>query len=230
MLLCAATGFGMYRLGSHIFGIQGYQFSLDPKLSPAMHKAIKDAVFESYITALARLTESVKAACPALESISLERRANNSIYVAVDGMKPYVCIGSHVLTTAGALVSKDCFILGTLQNLPVITQKNILGKATITDEFKQWLLQLDPSVFALYDIIWADDYEICLTDKNVKRNAIMCSVACLPNENVRKICQRIIENKSMHAQGTAHKYFYTADIRFEKQIVLCSQKGGACNG
>ncbi len=145
-------------------------------------------------------------------------------------MQPYVCIGNDVLTTSGALVNKHCFIPEVVSQLPTITQKNHIGKATITDEFKQWLLQLDPSVFALYEITWVDDYEICLKGKQDHPNAIMCSVACLPNENVRKICQRIIENKIMHAQGTAHKYFYVADIRFEKQIVLCSQKGGACNG
>ncbi len=70
-LLCAVSGIGLYRFSTHVFGIEGYQFSLDSKLSPAMHKAIKEAVYESYVISLSALTESLTQKCPALETISI---------------------------------------------------------------------------------------------------------------------------------------------------------------
>ena len=224
------AGFGSYRLGMHIFGAQQFHFSLDPKLSPAMHKAIKDAVYESYITALASLCGLVRDACPALEDMSIERRANNKIYVAVSSVQPYLCIGTSILTTTGTVVDKSCFTPKALEQLPAITQKNVFGKATITNEFKQWLLRLDPSVFALYDVVWNDDFAIELQDKQNDQQTILCSVSAAPDKSLRELCQRIIEEKTICAQGTARKYLYTADIRFEKQIIICSHKGGAYHG
>lgn len=228
--LVATAGFGTYKVGMHIFGAHQFHFSLDPKLSPEMHKAIKQAVHESYINALASLCAVVQDACPALDQISIERCANNKIYIAARCLEPYLLIDRMVLTTSGALLDKSCFTHSSLEHLPVITQKNLLGKAAITHEFKQWLLQLDPSVFASYDIIWNDDFSIQLYDKQNNNQAILCSVSTVPDRSLRELCQRIIEEKVICAQGTARKYWYTADIRFEKQIVVCSNKGGACNG
>jgi hypothetical protein len=229
-VLVAVAGFGTYRMGMQIFGAQQFHFSLDPKLSPAMHKAIKQAVYESYITALASLCGLVQDACPALEQISIERRANNKLYIAVTCKQPYLCIDTKVLTTAGTIVDSACFTPTALEPLPVVTQKNLFGKATITDEFKQWLLQLDPSVFASYDIVWTDDFSIQLHDKQNNQQTILCSVSTAPDKSLRELCQRIIEEKTICAQGTARKYGYTADIRFENQIIICSHKGGACHG
>jgi hypothetical protein len=283
----AVAGFGTYRLGMHIFGAKQFHFSLDHKLSPSMQQAIKQAVYESYIPALSSLSDVIHKACPALEHISIERRANNRIYIAAKSMEPYVCIecfktvrldrssegaewrGLHsfhsidpngalrpvcakvspgtqalgplvpsldegsderdilVFTTSGLVFDKSCFTREVLQPLPVIIQKKLFGKVTITDEFKQWLLRLDPSVFAFYEIIWTDDFSIELHDKHNEKQTILCSVTSMPDNNIRELCQRIFDEKSICAQGTARKYAYTADIRFEKQIIICSHKGGA---
>jgi hypothetical protein len=287
------AGFGTYRLGTHIFGAQQFRFSLDPKLSPSMQKAIKQAVYESYITALSSLSEVIHKACPALEHTSIERRANNKLYISAKSMEPYVRFESHnpvrldrssegaewrglpslrqgfggqafaefilsqskdrneragihpepcrridpngeentrILTTSGMVLDASCFIQEVVQPLPVIIQKNLLGKATITDEFKRWLLRLDPSVFAFYHIIWTDDFSIELHAKHDEKQTILCSVITVPDTNIRELCQRIFDEKIICAQGTARKYVYTADIRFEKQIIICSHKGGACHG
>ena len=272
--LVAVAGFGTYRLGMHIFSAQQFRFSLDSKLSPAMHNAIKQAVYESYNFPLASVCDAINKACPALEHTSIERRADNKLYIAAKSMDPYVCIESQpvrldpsiryapsgrsewrglpdhperaceskgapnggesindiVLTSSGKTFDKACFTNEVLQPLPVITQKKLFGKATITDEFKQWLLRLDPSVFASYTVVWNDDFAIELQDKINEKQTIVCSVTTTPDKNVRELCQRIIEEKAICAQGTARKYEYTADIRFENQIIICSHKGGAVHG
>ncbi len=227
---CAITGFGIYRLGAQVFGAQQFHFSLDPQLSRATQKAIKEAVYESYVAPLASLCEKIHNVCPAVEQISVERCANNKIYIAVQSKRPYVCIDEYVLTCSGALVEKFDFEQKATVQLPIITQKNLLGKVTITDEFKQWLLQLDPSVFAFYEITRTDDYTIELKNKNNNQQSILCSVCTAPDKSLRELCQRIMDEKIAVVQGTARKYCYTADVRFEKQIIICSHKGGACNG
>ncbi len=229
-IIVAASGFGSYRLGTHIFGAHQFHFSLDPQLSPAMHKAITAAVYESHATDLASLCARMRHACPALEQVSVERRADNKMYIAAKGMDPYVCINTKVLTTSGVLVDNLCFNHDAFGSLPVITQKDLFGKATITDEFTQWLLRLDPSVFALYDVVWNDDFSIELHDKENAQQTILCSISTAPDKSLRELCQRIIEEKIICAQGTARKYVYTADVRFEKQIIICSHKGGAYHG
>lgn len=221
---------GFYKIGVTIFAADQFHFSIDPQLSGEIHKAIKEAVYESYGNSFASLSYAIKKACPALKQVNLERCPNNKLYVQVQSMNPYACIGDTVLTDMNAVVEKSCFVPASLENIPVIHQKNVLGKVTITDEFKQWVLHLDPSVFALYDIIWNDDFSIELHDKNKNNQTILCSVCSAPDQSIRELCQRIIDEKSCGAQGTARRSLYTADIRFEKQIIICSHKGGACNG
>lgn len=221
---------GFYKVGISIFAADQFHFSIDSQLSPEIHKAIKQAVFESYGNSFASLSQAIKNVCPALKQVNLERCSNRKLYVQVQAMNPYVCIGDTVLTDMNVVVEKRCFIPASLENLPVIHQKNMFAKATITDELKQWILRLDPSVFALYDVIWLDDFSIELHDKNKNYQTILCSVCSAPDQSIRELCQRIIDEKSSGAQGTARHFLYTADIRFEKQIIICSRKGGACNG
>lgn len=220
---------GSYRIGRSIFGSKEYSFSLDPQLSADMHKSIKDAVHESYFGSLALLGELIQNVCPAAGPISLERRANNVLHVSCKSETPYLLLADQfVLLKNGQIVEKKCFDQPAIQHVAKIDIKNMHDQMVFSSEFKQWLLQLDESIFAQYAISWADDYEIYLTDKKDAHKNIICSVSNSIDERIREKCQQIINDKSISAQGTAR--YCSADIRFEKQIIICSQKGGACHG
>lgn len=227
-LVC--IGVGSYRWGSYIFNAQQFQFFLDSKLSPTMHQAIKDAVYESYGATLVELGNKIQQTCPALQQVRIEQRANNTLYVYADSVEPYLCIGDRILTKNGLLVESTHFASSSLKSLPKIVQKDSLNMAAVTNEFKKWLLRLDSLVFACYQVVWSDDYHIELKDKHAQAATILCSVDVVPDKNIRELCQRIIEEKAIDMQGTARGCWYTTDIRFEKQIILCSRKGGACHG
>lgn len=231
-VLCLIGGLASYKLGHAIFGADKYHFSLDAQLSTAMHKAIKDAVNESGIMPLAGIAESVRTVCPAVANVAVERRANKSLHIIVEADKPYLCFaGKSVLLSSGSVVDKKCFKKAVLKDLPIVACKEH-GDANseVSPDFIQWLLHLDTDIFAQYAITWIDDYEICLQDKQDNHAMIMCSIDTPLDEKIRDVCQRIIGERIDHAQGTVRDYLYTADIRFEKQIIISLQKGGACNG
>lgn len=227
-VLFAVCG-GSYRIGRAIFGSKEYSFSLDPQLSADMHKSIKDAVLESYFGSLALLGGLIQNVCPAAGVISIERCGNNVLHVSCKSETPYLLLADQfVLLKNEKIVEKKCFARMAIQHLAMIDIKNMHGQMVFSSEFKQWLLQLDESIFQNYAISWADDYEIYLTDKNDAHKNIICSVSNSIDESIREKCRQIIDEKGINAQGTAR--YCSADIRFEKQIIICSQKGGACHG
>lgn len=226
IMLCG----GSYHIGTLIFGSKSYSFSLDPQLSDMTQKKIKAAVHESYFGSLALLGEVIQNVCPAAGAISIARLANNVLHISCRSEMPYLMLADQfVLLKNGQIVEKKCFTQKVIQSLAVIDIKNMNEGVSFSAEFKQWLLQLDESIFAQYAISWSDDYEIYLTDKNDAHKNIICSVSNSIDKSIREKCQQIIDEKiNVHAQGTAR--YCSADIRFEKQIIICSQKGGACHG
>ena len=142
--------------------------------------------------------------CAAAGAIAIERRGNNVLHISCKSETPYLILADQfVLLKNGQTVEKKCFSPTAIQHLAVIDIKNMNGLIAFSTEFKQWLLQLDESIFQNYAISWADDYEIYLTDKNDAHKNIICSVGNSVDRSIREKCQQIINEKSMHAQGTA---------------------------
>lgn len=228
---CIIACGAIYGIGQHIFGARAFSFSLDSQLSAQMHNVIKDTVKESYFGSLALLAQSIKKACPAAGLISIERCGDNALHIICKADMPWICLADHMLLLkTGTIVEKRCFTDVALQDLPLLSFKDGVFPSQLSVEFKQWLLGLDTAIFAQYGITWADDYEIYLTDKSDKHKTIICSVDTKIDEKIREKCQRIINEKNIDAQGTARWCLYTADIRFDKQIIICSRRGGAYHG
>jgi hypothetical protein len=230
MIALIIIGAGSYRLGICIFGSDSYSFCIDSQLSASMQHAIKDVAHASCCLSLSRIAHAITQACPAVGAIALERRANKMLHVIITAGSPYLCFSDqHVLLKTGQIVDKESFAPMALNALPVVNCHDAAA-AQLSADFKHWLLQLDSTLFAHYAVTWKNDYEIYLGDKQDNHKSILCSVNTPVTEKMSHMCQRIIEKKKSDVQGTAQKSFLTADIRFEKQIIICSQKGGACHG
>ncbi len=90
-------------------------------------------------------------------------------------------------------------------------------------------MKLDDEIVADYAITYVDDYIIHVKDTQHPERTIVASVNVPLEKSMIQMCQHIIDEKIVVGQGTAH-VSWSADIRFDKQIIISSQKGGACHG
>ncbi len=225
VIVCAA---GMYKLKGVIFTPSRCSFSFDSELSPTTKQAIKDAVKSSYLGPLAAIPHAIQKVCPAAGDINVQLTPDKTVHVRINKSNPYLRIAEDtVLLRSGKLVKADYFYKEVVEQLPHIS---IAQQGEISDQCKSWLLHLDPSLVQEYTICLHDDYEIVMADKIDQHKKIICSVFTPINDEIKGMCQRIIDERLRSMQGTARSVCYSADIRFEKQIIVCSQKGGACHG
>jgi|GEM_PF-6267124 hypothetical protein len=219
-----------YQLEKKLFCVQEYHFFLDPHLSNGMRTKIERALTETD-GSFSAIAQTVFEICPALETIAIERLANNVQYFSCKAAQPAVSFESKsALLPSGIVVDADCYTREVIAQIPSIHAQKEGACDTISPELAHWLLALNPDVFKQYHIALGDDYSIYLTNNNDRNRIILTSVVKDFDDEMRRVCERIISEKQMSVQGTARSLCCVADIRFEKQIVLCSQKGGARNG
>ena len=225
----SAASFSLYQLGTAVFCAKTFSFCLDSRLSFPMQEAIKSAVHQTGIVSLPDLAACVQKVCLFVASVAVQRSACNVLKVSCTVHAPALCLADHsVMVANGSVADRSAFGAEALNDIPVIY--GLSRYTTPSSAFTQWILGLDHEVFDAYRITWADDYEIYLHDKQDEQKKIICSVANRVTQGVREQCRQIIQEKQTVVHGTAHRAPYTADIRFEKQIVICSHAGGVYHG
>ena len=227
LVLAGFISISIYKVSVAIFGADQYYFSIDPLLENNTHAKLCQSLKNKHYFSLHSIASTLKCACPALEHVSILRRPNNSLSIQCQSSAPYLRLTNDLmLLSNGAVVDKSWFSVSALEPIARIEFKNEMNENLLSQEGKEWLLSLDPAITKQYFVFWHDDYHIELRDYANKNIKVICNVHNRFNEEIREKCQRIIESKKQ-AQGTARDFLYTADIRFEKQIILCTQKGGA---
>lgn len=225
LVICAA---GMYKLKGVMFTPSRCAFSFDCELSPATKIAIKEAVKSSYLGPLSAIPQKIQEVCPAVTDLNISLRPDKTVFVQVNKTQPYLRIANEdILLRSGKIVNANYFCADIVNQLPHIMTAS---DQPISQQFSAWLLKLDPLLMEQYAICFHDDYEIVLTDKQDKQKKIICSSFTAIDDEIKGMCQRVIAERLRSMQGTARSVCYSADIRFEKQIIVCSQKGGACHG
>lgn len=225
LVICAA---GMYKLKGVIFTPARCAFSFDSELSPSTKQAIKDAVKSSYLGPLSAIPQKIQEVCPAVTDVNISLRPDKTVFVQVNKSQPYVRIASdNILLHSGKIVNAKYFCAEVVNQLPHIMTAS---DQSVSQQLCAWLLKLDPSLLQNYSICFHNDYEIVMVDKQDVHKKIICSSFTAIDDEIKGMCQRIIDERLRSVQGTARSVCYSADIRFEKQIIVCSQKGGACHG
>lgn len=209
------------------FYIASFHFSIDSLLNGAMSNEIKKTVKESSTSSLINHAQTIQKEYPFLASIILEHMADKSLVVTCTSVSPLVKLSNNtVLMKNGIIIAQSCLIPEALEALPQV-------KINTPEEdklflFSQWLLTIPDYIFKNYSIAWCNDYEIYLIDKQNPKQKCICSIETSINQKVIEICQSIFRGKVPGMQGMA--CHCTADIRFEKQIIICLHKGGTRNG
>lgn len=225
LMICAA---GMYKLKGVIFTPSRCAFSFDSELSPTTKQAIKEAVKSSYLGPLSAIPQKIQEVCPAATDVTISLRADKTVFVQVNKSNPYLRIAAEdILLRSGKIVNAKYFCADIVNQLPQIMTA---AHQPVSPQFSAWLLKLDPDIVEQYSICFHDDYEIVLADKQDMHKKIICSSFTALDDEIKGMCQRVIDERLRSVQGTARSVCYSADIRFEKQIIVCSHKGGACHG
>ena len=88
IIICISS----YNIGQALFGARQFTFSLDPQLSSAAKQAIKSATRSSYFGPLASITQAIQRAFPAVQTMCVERLANNVVHIAIEEVSPCICL------------------------------------------------------------------------------------------------------------------------------------------
>ncbi|CAN5166809.1 hypothetical protein BH09DEP1_BH09DEP1_6070 [soil metagenome] len=224
------TVLGCWKVGNAIFAMDSYQLTINPLLSSNSKKIVKDIVAHNYNKPFCNLRDELLCACPAIKNIAVQRCANHQLKIDVDMHNPYMQIAdTAVLLENGGVVSAQHFAVSALEKIPQIKIASGANPFEISKEFVAWLQSLNDQTLKDFSISWQDDYQIYLQHKQMPTQTILAGVNSLLNGEVIQVCQQIVDQKINLEQGTA-RVSWCADIRFDKQIIVSSHKGGASHG
>ena len=226
--LLLLLGFGIHRLGMNIFGVQECRFSVTPLLAHCVHQSIIASVERARVLNAARLKATFDALYPDIDCVGVARFATHIADISVEVFPPIAQINNeYVLTRSGAIVAKSYFNPRCTTNLPRIT---IADVNSLSPASKAWLMRWVESIAPAYRIAWEHDHEIYLHDKKNEGIALLCTVDTAFDAELEKriayIHTQITQKKEIESRSLG----WTADIRFEKQIILCGAKGGGKHG
>lgn len=224
VVLCA------WRTGNAIFSVDSYQLTVNPLLSFSSKKIVKEIVAQNYDKPFRQLSEQLLKACPAIKNIAVQKCADHTLKIAIDMCNPYMKIAdSGVLLDNGSVVHATHFTKKALEQIPQVIMAQQANPFEISKEFVSWLKNLDAQIIKDFCISWQDDYQIYLQHKQMRTQTILAGVNMPVSGEIIQVCQQIVDQKINLEQGTA-RVSWCADIRFDKQIIVSSHKGGACHG
>lgn len=218
------------RTGNAIFTMDSYQLSINPLLSFSSKKIIKEIVAQNYNKSCYQLSEQLLKACPAIKNIAVRRCADHRLKIDIDVHAPFMQISDcGVLLDNGVIVHTNHFVAHALKKIPQVQLANHTDPFSLSKEFISWLQQLDSQILNNFFICWHDDYQIYLQHKTTRAQTILAGVTTPVNGEIIQVCKQLVDQKVNLEQGTA-RVTWCADIRFDKQIIVSSHKGGACHG
>lgn len=219
-----------WRLGYSIFSMDAYKLTLNPLISVTSKKLIKQIVAHHYQSSFEQLSEQLLQACPAIKNVAVQHCADHQLKIFVDMHQPCMQLGeAALLLENGSIVSKHHYAPASIEHLAQVQIASHADPFAISKELISWLQHLDKQILQDFSISWHDDYEIYLQHKQARAQTILAGVRTPVNGEIIQVCKQIVDQKINLGQGTA-RVSWCADIRFDKQIIVSSHKGGACYG
>lgn len=130
----------------------------------------------------------------------------------------------YVVTQSGILQPTIYYTEKALADIAVIETKQ---NCCPTEKFLQWVCHIPKKIWTDYKIVYHNDFAITVTDKN-NTLCIICSCTMPFTEELLTKCLVVKKNLSVCTPHTSHAF--TADVRFENQIIVKNNKKGAWCG
>ena len=218
-----------------LFSVDRYVFAFDGLLAPTTQTNIKDfieknAAFKRSSSAV--IASELKKTFPCVEMVALELVAPRVLHIDIAATKPLVTINKNqVLVESNKVLDRGFFTVHRIDHLYDVQLAHIPALGEQCTVLTQAVQKLLPSFFSQYTVMWNDEFELALRDKNMPDFSIICNADTIPDFKVLEHCQQL--KNTIVQQGTAGHNVdqqWIADVRFDKQIILFSTKGGRTHG
>ncbi|HEV2600708.1 MAG TPA: hypothetical protein VGT41_00285 [Candidatus Babeliales bacterium] len=232
----SVLGGTLYIAQTNVFAVKAYLFSFSPVFAERAKQNIIDYVKQSSMSTVSspvaqnyQLTAAIKQQFSCVKRVATQLLPSGAMRVVIDAVEPVLCVNdTYLLAAESGCISKDLFIPSCIAQLPTI--RCAVGSGSdIPVALHQCKQKFSPALCNTYDVIWQDEFCIRLQDKQETKFSIICSAQCIPDQTCLLQCEQL--KKTVFELSDARKAVrdkqWVADVRFNDQIVVYSEKKGA---
>lgn len=233
--LCGASyALTMFIMGS-IFGVQSYHLKIDDRIVPSLNAQLAAHIqtLPSGVRVAPDLSaQAIQKQFPWVKSVSLFRIPTKIMQVAVAVDEPQVKINAFIITDHLRVLPVSTFIPSALSALPSLQVTFLNAESNIPPAFIPHAQTFTDERFSPYTLTWIDEFQARLTDKEQPQFTILFNAHSIPDTAMFAHCssiKKLLEERGSFA-GRHKGTRWVADVRFERQVILFSEKGGITHG
>ncbi len=234
--LCGATYALAMFIGNGLFGVERYALRVDDRIVTSLNAEL--AAHVQNFTCGLRVRPDISAQeiqkqFPWIQSVSFHRIPTKEMRVAVIADDPQIKVNTGVITHHLRVLPAVTFTVTALSQIPTLEVKfPHAERHEIPDSFVPHAKTLTDQRFSAYTITWIDEYCARLTDAEQPHFSILFNAYSIPDEAMFAHClsikQQLEERGSFAGRNKGTRW--VADVRFERQVIVFSEKGGIAHG
>jgi hypothetical protein len=221
---------------SSMFGITQYDLQVDDRIVPNLN-----AQLFAYIQDLPcgiRVAPDISAQeiqkqFPWIQSVSFFRIPTKTMRVAVTIGEPQVRVNAAIVTDHLHVLPACTFVPTALTQIPALhVNFHNVNRAEVPQAFIPHAKTFTDERFKPYIISWIDEYRARLTDKEQPQFNILFNTHSIPDAATFAHCAVIkkqLEERGSFS-GRQKEARWVADVRFDRQVIVFSEKGGIAHG
>jgi hypothetical protein len=229
------VGGALYKAREVMFQVRDCCVSYDPVFSELACAAIDDYLKDVQsrgATSLTSMNEQIQKAFPHIDSIASLFLLPEKVHLSIKAAQPKLCINNQfVLSERKTYFDKAIFAPAALAALPVVDCRSLSPDGQLPAGLRGVGRWIDERVACQYSIVWYSDQAACLRDKQETNFVVLCSADSMPSDQTLSHCQalkqRLVEARSLKNESPMQ---WIADVRFNNQIIVYSQKRGVPYG
>lgn len=221
---------------TNVFGIEHYTVAVDHRIVPDLNAQLTTLI-ETLPCGLSVAPDisakKIQDQFPWINSLSFYRIPTKKMVVNVAIEEPQVKINSTIITERLRVLPAATFIPASIAALPTLAvtfPNNPLNQ--IPQQFVPHAKMFASEQFAPYALTWIDEYHARLIDKEQPLFTILFNAYAIPDAAMFAHCASI--KKQLEARGSfagrQKGTHWVADVRFERQVIVFSEKGGLTHG
>ena len=210
--------------------------AVDSRLATDVQKKVVAFVHENTVhkkLSAPQLFAQLQQQFPCVQSLTAHFCAPGVLHCEVEAATPLVVLNNkQVVMENNQLFARELYADRSVRFLYNVTQDAPQQTMHIAPQFAATMHKLLPGIFTEYHVQWIDDKQVKLLDKTQPDFTIICSATKVPDQKMLAQCNKLksdIEQTQL-LEKKPRKQQWTADIRFENQIILVGEKGGLVNG
>lgn len=213
---------------------QHIAYTFDQRLAPTTIKQLKCAIHDLVHEQLVpeEISSKLITHYAAVQTVAIAQTLPKTMHVAVTGRTPWVRINDNkLLTKDGTLVDQQQYVPAAYELLPGVSiSRTMAQERSVVPAVMEVVSKCYPLLSA-YTLVFHNETNIVLHDKQEGRFAIVCSVNQLPDQMTIERCNRIRQDLLERGKFTNQlSRVWLVDTRFSNQIIVSADHGGEVYG